>query len=142
MAVAAEQAQFALSEVRLGLIPAVISPYVIATIGQRAARRWFLTGERFPAAEALRIGLLHQVVPAGELDDAVNGLLDALLKGGPEAQVAAKRLIRDVAGQPVDQALLTDTAGRITALRASPEGREGLNAFLQKREPEWLREDD
>jgi len=138
MAVGAERAVFSLSEVRLGIIPAVISPYVIAAIGERAARRFILTGERFDSAEALRLGLLHQVVAEDGLDRAVDRLLEELLKCGPRAQAAAKRLIRDVAGRPVNPALIVDTAERITALRASPEGREGLTAFLEKRAPDWM----
>lgn len=138
MAIGADRALFALSEVRLGIIPAVISPYVVAAIGQRAARRWILTGERFDSAEALRIGLLHQVVPEAELDPALETLLDELLQCGPRAQSAAKRLIRDVSARAVDPAMIVDTADRITALRASPEGREGLSAFLEKRPPSWI----
>ncbi|HEB97221.1 MAG TPA: enoyl-CoA hydratase/isomerase family protein [Sedimenticola thiotaurini] len=138
MAIASERARFALSEVRLGIMPAVISPYVIAAIGPRAARRWILSGERFDAAEALRIGLLHQVVAEESLDEAVEALLTELLACGPRAQAAAKRLIRDVACRPIDQALIDDTAARITELRASPEGREGLSAFLEKRPPAWV----
>lgn len=138
MAVAAERALFSLSEVRLGIIPAVISPYVIAAIGERAARRFMLTGERFDSAEALRLGLLHRVVADDGLDHAIDQLLQELLKCGPGAQAAAKRLIRDVAGRPVNPALIVDTAERITALRASPEGREGLTAFLEKRPPDWI----
>ena len=137
MAVAAEGARFCLSEVRLGLIPAVISPYVIAALGARAARRWFLTAERFGAAEALRCGLVHQVVPAEELDAAVTAWLDRLAEGAPSAQAAAKDLIFAVAGQPLTEALVEDTARRIAQCRAAPEGREGVAAFLEKRPPEW-----
>ncbi len=138
MAIGADRALFALSEVRLGIMPAVIAPYVIAAIGPRAARRWILTGERFDAAEALRIGLLHQVVAEEALDGAVEALLEELLKCGPRAQAEAKALIRDVAFRPIDQALVDDTAARITRLRASDEGREGLSAFLEKRPPAWI----
>lgn len=137
MAIAAKGAVFSLSEVRLGLIPAVISPYVIAAIGERAARRYILTGERFDSAEALRIGLLHQVVEGDQLDATVEELLAELLQCGPRAQAVAKQLIADVAGRPVDPVLIVDTAERITAVRASPEGREGLGAFLEKRRPDW-----
>lgn len=137
MAVAAEGAQFSLSEVRLGLIPAVISPYVIAAIGARAASRYFLTAERFGAAEALRLGLVHQVVPADGLEAAVAGLVERLLEGGPAAQAAAKTLIANVAGRPLNQALVDYTASRIAAIRATPEAREGITAFLEKRPAGW-----
>ncbi|WP_428624400.1 enoyl-CoA hydratase/isomerase family protein [Sedimenticola sp.] len=141
MAVAAEGAKFCLSEVRLGLIPAVISPYVIAAIGERAARRYFLTAERFDAAEAHRLGLLHAVVPEAQLASQVDALIDELLKGGPCSQAAAKSLIFAVAHQPAGAAVIDDTAKRITAARASDEGKEGLNAFLNKRAPAWISED-
>jgi methylglutaconyl-CoA hydratase len=137
IAIASEAAAFSLSEVRLGLIPAVISPYVVAAVGERAARRYFLTAERFDAAEALRIGLVHQVVPADQLDTAVDAILTRLSEGGPAAQRAAKDLIFAVAHRPVDQALIHDTAERIANIRASSEGREGLAGFLEKRKPAW-----
>ncbi len=137
MAVAAEGAQFCLSEVRLGLIPAVISPYVIAAMGARAARRWFLTAERFDAAEALRNGLLHQVTPPDGLDAAVEAWLARLGEGAPGAQAEAKALIFAVAGHPLSEALEEDTARRIARRRAAPEGREGVAAFLEKRAPVW-----
>lgn len=141
MAVAATGAKFSLSEVRLGLIPAVISPYVIAAMGERAARRYFLTAERFDAAEALRLGLLHAVVPEEQLQSQIDTWVDELLKGGPAAQAAAKSLIFAVSRQPGSAAVIEDTARRITAARASDEGKEGLNAFLNKRKPAWLSED-
>ncbi|WP_207484260.1 enoyl-CoA hydratase-related protein [Arenibaculum pallidiluteum] len=137
VAIAAEAASFALSEVRLGLIPAVISPYVVAAMGQRAARRMFLTAERFDARTALRFGLVHEVVAAEALDAAVEAVLARLLEGGPAAQAAAKDLIFAVAQRPVDEDVLRDTARRIADQRASPEGREGVSAFLEKREPSW-----
>ena len=137
IAIASETAAFSLSEVRLGLIPAVISPYVVAAIGERAARRYFLTAERFDAAEALRIGLVHQVVPDKEIDAAVDAILARLAEGGPAAQRAAKDLIFAVAHRPVDAALIHDTAQRIANIRASSEGREGLAGFLEKRKPVW-----
>nr|WP_260295925.1 enoyl-CoA hydratase/isomerase family protein [Sedimenticola hydrogenitrophicus] len=140
MAVAAEEAKFALSEVRLGLIPAVISPYVIAAMGERAARRYFLTAERFDTAEALRLGLLHAVVPREQLEARVDALIGELLKGGPSALAEAKSLIFAVSHQPTSAAVIEDTARRITAARASDEGREGLNAFLNKRAPAWITE--
>jgi methylglutaconyl-CoA hydratase len=138
MALAAEDAVFALTEVRLGLIPAVNSPYVVAAIGRRAAHRYFLTGERFAAAEALRIGLVHDVVPGAELMDAGMRLADSLLKCGPDAVGEAKKLIAAVADRPIDEAVIADTADRIAARRASPEGKEGIGAFLEKRKPAWL----
>jgi methylglutaconyl-CoA hydratase len=137
IAVATASASFSLSEVRLGLIPAVISPHVIAAIGERQARRYFLTAERFDAAEALRIGLLHAVVDQAQLDAAVQGIVEQLLKGGPRAQAAAKDLIAGVANRPVDRALVEDTAERIARIRVTPEGREGIAAFLEKRAPSW-----
>jgi methylglutaconyl-CoA hydratase len=137
IAIASDAASFSLSEVRLGLIPAVISPYVVAAIGERAARRYFLTAERFGADEALRIGLVHQVVPADQLDSAVDTILTRLSEGGPAAQRAAKDLIFAVAHRPVDAGLIHDTAERIATVRASSEGREGLAGFLEKRKPAW-----
>jgi methylglutaconyl-CoA hydratase len=137
IAIASDAASFSLSEVRLGLIPAVISPYVVAAIGERAARRYFLTAERFGADEALRIGLVHQVVPADQLDSAVDTILTRLSEGGPAAQRAAKDLIFAVAHRPIDAGLIHDTAERIATIRASAEGREGLAGFLEKRKPSW-----
>ncbi|UKJ76950.1 enoyl-CoA hydratase/isomerase family protein [Azospirillum brasilense] len=137
IAIAAETASFALTEVRLGLIPAVISPYVVAAMGERACRRYFLTAERFSAAEALRFGLLHQTVPATELDACVEVMVRNLLQCGPASQTAAKELIRAVARRPLDDTLVHDTAERIARQRASDEGREGVGAFLEKREPAW-----
>lgn len=136
VAVASEAASFALSEVRLGLIPAVISPYVIGAIGPRQARRYMLTAERFDAAEAKRIGLVHQTVPAAELDAAVDSMVGALLLGGPEAVRESKMLARAVGGSP-DESVRADTACRIARLRASPEGKEGVSSFLEKRKPRW-----
>ncbi len=140
IAIAAEPARFALTEVRLGLIPGVISPYVVAAIGERAARRYFLTAERFSADAALALGLVHEVVPAAALEARGEELVAALLEGGPEALIEAKRLARDVAGRPRDAALIRDTAERIARLRVSPEGQEGLSAFLEKRPPSWRAE--
>lgn len=134
--VASEAASFALSEVRLGLIPAVISPYVIGAIGPRQARRYMLTAERFDAAEAKRIGLVHETVPAARLDAAVDSVVAALLLGGPEAVRESKMLARVVGGSP-DEAVRADTARRIARLRASPEGKEGVSSFLEKRKPRW-----
>ncbi len=128
IAVAGEDAVFGFSEVRLGIMPAVISPFVLPRIGARAARRYFLTGERFDAATALRIGLVHEV--ADDLDAAVERLVADLLAGGPEAVRAAKRLVRDAPGAP-------EVAERAARLRAGAEGQEGLRAFLEKREAAW-----
>jgi methylglutaconyl-CoA hydratase len=137
IAIANTEAVFALSEVRLGLIPAVISPYVIAAIGERAARRYFLTAERFDAMEARRIGLVHDVVDSGVLDETVEGIVRHLLNGGPQALAAAKKLIADVGRRPVDDALSAETARRIAAIRIEREGKEGLAAFFEKRRPDW-----
>ena len=137
IAIAASEASFCLSEVRLGLIPAVISPYVAAAIGPRACRRYFLTAERFDAATALRLGLVQEVVPQAELSAARDRMIDHLLKGGPMAQRAAKDLIARVAFSPIDEALMRNTARRIAEARASDEGKEGLAAFLDKRKPNW-----
>jgi methylglutaconyl-CoA hydratase len=140
IAVAADEAVFSISEVRIGLVPSTISPYVLAAIGAQAARRYFLTGEAFSAAEAHRLGLVHQVVPGGGLDAAIDSVIASLLAGGPQSQARAKRLIADIAGRPVDAALEALTARSIADARASAEGREGIAAFLEKRRPAWRRE--
>jgi methylglutaconyl-CoA hydratase len=124
--------------VKLGLIPATIGPYVVEAIGARQARRYFLSAERFTAAEAFRIGLVHDLAPAAELDARINELLGSLLLAGPAAQTAAKDLIRAVAHRPIDARVIDDTAQRIAAARASAEGREGVAAFLDKRAPAWV----
>jgi methylglutaconyl-CoA hydratase len=139
VAIVSRGALFSLSEVRLGLIPAVISPFVIAAIGERQARRYFLTAERFDAGEALRIGLVHRVVEDAELDAAVGVIVEELLKGGPRAQSAAKDLIASVANRPIDQRVLEDTAARIARIRVTAEGKEGISAFLEKRPPGWMK---
>lgn len=141
IAIASETAFFALSEARLGLIPAVISPFVVAAMGPRAARRYFLTGERFDAAAARALGLVHEIAPADGLDARVEAALGALLLCGPAAQAAAKALIAAVANRPVDAAILEDTATRIADIRAGEEGREGVAAFLEKRKPGWIADD-
>ncbi|MFZ3290173.1 MAG: enoyl-CoA hydratase/isomerase family protein [Telluria sp.] len=135
---AAEEANFCLSEVKLGLIPATISPYVIKAMGENAARRYFLTAERFGAREAHRIGFAHEVVPAAELDAQVALVVKALLSNSPHAVRQAKVLVREMAGQAVSDALVADTALRIAHIRASSEGREGVASFLEKRKPSWL----
>ncbi len=132
------EATFALSEARLGLIPATIGPYVIEAIGARQARRYFLTAERFGAAEALRIGLLHEVVPAARLDARIGELVAAAKLAGPAAQLESKALIRGVAHRPIDEDVISGTARHIAAVRASPEGREGVAAFLGKRAASWV----
>lgn len=136
--VAGEHAAFCLSEVKLGLIPATISPYVIKAMGEQASRRYFLTAERFTATEAHRIGLAHEVVAADELDDKVGAIVRALVGNSPHAVTQAKKLVRDVVGQPIGDTLLIETANRIAAIRASDEGREGVTSFLEKRKPNWL----
>ena len=138
VAVAASTASFCLSETRLGLIPATISPYVIRAMGEQAARRYALTAERFDAAEALRLGFVHAVAPADALDARVDAVLEALMQTSGAAVSAAKRLVREVAGRPVDDALVADTAERIAAIRCSDDGREGVRAFLDKRKPRWV----
>lgn len=134
---AADNATFCLSEVKLGLIPAVISPYVIAAMGARQATRWFLTAEVFDARQAQAIGVAHEVVPVDELPARVQALLTALRQNGPQAVRAAKQLIHDVAGQPIDNELMQLTAERIAGIRVGAEGQEGLRAFLGKRPPAW-----
>lgn len=137
VAIGSDSAQFALAEARLGLIPATISPYVIGAIGERAARRYFLTAERFGAVEAVRIGLLHEAVAADRLDARIAEVVASLLEAGPAAQRESKRLIRAVAHRPIDGELLETTARHIADVRASPEGREGVGAFLERRKPAW-----
>lgn len=136
--VTVDSAHFCLSEVKLGLTPATISPYVIKAIGTQAARRYFLTAERFSAQEAYRLGLAHEVVTSDALDATVAQLLKALLSASPHAVKQAKRLVQDVAGAPLTDALVSDTVERIAAIRVSQEGREGVQAFLEKRKPSWL----
>jgi len=136
--VAAFSASFCLSETRLGLIPATIGPYVLRAMSVSAARRYFLTAEKFDAAEAFRIGLVHEIAPPDELDTKVNAILGALMATSGDAVAEAKRLVRDLAGRPIDDALMADTAERIAQMRASADGREGIAAFLGKRKPRWL----
>ena len=138
MAVAVDTAQFCLSEVKLGLIPATIGPYVIRAMGARAAHRYFLTAERFGAAEAHRIGLVHEVVSVDALDAQVAEWTQALVNASPHAVRACKRLVQDVAEREINDALVRQTVEAIADIRASDEGREGVQAFLQKRKPNWL----
>lgn len=137
IAIASTAARFTLSEVRLGLLPATISPYVVAAIGQRAARRYFLSAEIFDAGEAARIGLVHKVVDPTQLEAAGAAMLDRLFEGGPASQAASKELIFRVSDQPVTAALEEYTARQIAQARASDEGKEGIAAFLGKRLPSW-----
>ncbi len=140
IAFAAHDAAFSLSETRLGLIPATIAPYVVEAIGARQARRYFVSAEEFTAAEAYRIGLIHDLCPLEELDGRINEVLGSLLVAGPRAQAEAKALIRAVAGRPIDDAVIEDTAARIARVRGSAEGKEGMAAFLEKRAATWVPE--
>jgi len=139
IALASDNASFCLSEVKLGLIPAVISPYVAAAIGPRAMRRYFISAERFDAAEARRLGLVHEVVPPEELEARADSLSRTLLQNGPQAMASVKALVAEVALSYLDDDLIADTAERIAEARASDEGREGLSAYLEKRKPNWIR---
>lgn len=140
IAVGTHDAAFALSEVKLGLIPAVISPYVVAAIGERTAHRYFLTAEKFDASEAYRIGLLHELaVNDDAMDEVINDICTALLAAGPNALREAKSLIASVANKSINEALVAETAHRIAGVRASEEGREGLAAFLEKRKAAWIK---
>ena len=138
IAVAVDEVHFCLSEVKLGLVPATISPYVIKAMGENAARRYFLTAERFSASEALRIGFVHAAVKAEALDATVDDIVKALVSASPNAVKEAKRLVQEVAGAPLTDALIADTAERIAVIRASDEGREGVRSFLEKRKPNLL----
>lgn len=138
MAVSSDNAGFCLSEVKIGLVPGTIAPYVLRAMGARAGHRYFLTGERFDAAEALRIGFVHQVVAIDQLDDAVDGLLKALLAAGPDAVRSCKKLVLDVAEREINAQLIASTVEVIADIRASDEGKEGVQAFLSKRKPAWL----
>lgn len=138
MAVCVDTAHFCLSEVKIGLIPATIAPFVIRAMGPRASHRYFITGERFDAAEALRIGFVHQVVEVDELDNTVDQLLKALLSAGPAAVQACKKLLLDTAEREINDALVQKTVEAIAEIRASHEGKEGVQAFLGKRKPSWL----
>ncbi len=138
IAIATFDAQFALTEVKLGIIPAAISPHVLAAIGERHARRYMLTAERFSASEAYRIGLVHEMVAdVAALDEAVGQIVDDLLNNGPQALAECKALIDAVAGKPLSPTLIEDTAQRIARVRAGDEAKEGMAAFFAKRKPNW-----
>ena len=138
LAVAAEGAQFCLSEVKLGLIPATIGPYVVRAMGARSAQRYFLTAERFDAAAALRMGFVHEVAPVDQLDARVQALSATLLAASPQALASCKRLLHEVSGQPIDAALIARTASLIADSRTSEDGKHGIQAFLGKSKPRWL----
>ena len=138
IAISSDAAHYCLSETRLGLVPSTISPYVIRAMGARAAHRYFLTAERFSAAEAWRMGFVHELVTAEELDAKVAGVAQALVHAGPQAVKLCKKLVQNVAGQDITPALIQMTVESIADVRVSPEGREGLQSFLQKRKPNWL----
>ena len=140
IAIGSHEAEFCLTEVKLGLSPATISPYVVRAMGERLARRYFLTGEVIDAGEAYRLRLLSDVSPKEELDGAVNALLGHLVVGGRAAQAKIKDLVRSVAAGPADDAMIADTARRIAEIRVSPEGKEGIASFLEKRKPDWVKQ--
>lgn len=141
IAIGVSDVQFALSEVKLGIIPAVISPYVIEAIGARYAHRYFITAERFSGSEAYRIGLLHDLASSPDaMDEMIAGLCTTLLANGPKAITAAKNLIQAVAQKPIDDELMEDTIERIAQIRSTPEAKEGIGAFLGKRRPDWVKD--
>ena len=135
--VAAEGVHFCLSEARLGLLPATIGPYVVKALGEQACRRYMVTAERFDAARAHALGFVHELAPADELDARVDAIVAALVANGPAAVRACKRLVQDVAGRVIDEPLRAETARRIADIRGSDEGREGVQSFLDKRDPAW-----
>jgi methylglutaconyl-CoA hydratase len=134
---ASDNAGFCLSEAKLGLLPATIGPYVIKALGEQAARRYFTTAERFSAAEAHRLGFVHELCTPEQLDQRVAAVVQALVANGPAAVRACKRLVQDLAGAPLTEAVREDTARRIADIRSSAEGKEGVSAFLNKRDPAW-----
>jgi methylglutaconyl-CoA hydratase len=138
IAIAARTATFRLSEVKIGIIPSMISPYVIAAIGERQARRYFISGEEFDAAEAWRLGLVHDIAEEEALNGAVGTMLAQLYSSGPKAMAAAKKLIGLSAHAVIDKSIVDETSRRIADIRATPEGQEGLTAFLEKRKPDWV----
>jgi methylglutaconyl-CoA hydratase len=137
IAVGAPEAKFCLSEAKLGLSPATISPYVVRAMGERAARRYFLSAEVFDGIEAHRMGLLSMVSPSEKLDGEIDKMLEHLVQGGPQALDKIKDLIRAVSSGPVSDSMIEDTATRIAEIRVSPEGREGIASFLEKRKASW-----
>jgi methylglutaconyl-CoA hydratase len=143
MFIADKDTIFALSEVKLGLIPATISPYVLAAIGSRQARRYFQTGERFTGARAYELGLVHELTSSDdEMNDVLTKILKHVASNGPLAMREAKRLILDFAGQPIGSELMEESAERIAAIRARPEAKEGLTAFFEKRKASWVRDEN
>lgn len=139
IAIATYDAQFAFSDVKLGTIPAVVSPFIMAAVGERFMRRYTLSAERFSAAEAYRVGLVHEVVPDDEaLDQALMEIVDALLKNGPQAMAECKASLRSFSAHIIDEDIIEDAAQRMASVRSSPEGREGLAAFIEKRKPNWI----
>jgi methylglutaconyl-CoA hydratase len=135
--VAADGMNFSLSEAKLGLLPATIAPYVVKALGEQAARRYFVTAERFDAAAAKQLGFVHEVVAPEALDAKVDEIVAAIVGNGPAAVKACKQLVKDVAAQPITPELRADTARRIADIRASAEGKEGVQSFLNKRKPDW-----
>ncbi len=138
IAVASFEAEFCLSEVKIGLIPATIGPYVVAALGARAARRYMLTAERFTSAEAYRVGFVHEIAPADKVDEKIDELLVHLIRGGSAAHAETKSLIDVITASPLNQTLIEETATRIAKIRASDEGKEGIRSFLEKRKPKWV----
>ena len=138
IAIAAKPASFSLSEVKIGLVPATISPYVIAAIGERASRGYFVTAERFDAETAEQLGLVSEVTKVEELDTKIEEIVAAVLANSPAAVKAAKQLIFDTSGKPINESLINQTCETIAAIRVSEEGQEGLKAFLEKRAPKWI----
>jgi methylglutaconyl-CoA hydratase len=136
--VASDAASFCLSEAKLGLLPGTIGPYVVRALGEQASRRYFVTAERFSAAQAHALGFVHELCDAASLDAKVDEIVTSVVANGPMATRACKALVQDVAGRPIDAALRAETARRIADIRASDEGREGVQAFLNKRKPGWL----
>ncbi|MFT4825605.1 MAG: methylglutaconyl-CoA hydratase [Halioglobus sp.] len=139
MSIASANASFSLSEVKIGLVPATISPYVISAIGSRAARRYFITAERFNANTALRLGLISEIAQKDDLDNTINHFVEQLLRNSPAAIKATKSLVFDVADRGISEALIEDTCQLIASIRASAEGQEGLAAFMEKRDPTWIK---
>lgn len=137
LVVAAEEAEFCLPEVRIGLVPAMISPYIARALGEPQTRRYMLTGERLPAPEAQRLGFVHECVPTSELDAAVEKIVGALAKAGPQALARAKKLLARIAAVPLGPKLGAETAALLAEVRAGAEAREGIRAFLEKRKPGW-----